>query len=137
MITEVDTNVLSAVISDEEGAIELGEHLYGLIETDQMVICGASYAELLAHPRTTPKSIDEFLTASTIDIDCRADLDMWKVAGKAFRQYLQRRRRSGGGEPKRLLADFIVGAHASLYADRLFTLDRRRYSRDFPKLRLY
>ncbi len=137
MITEVDTNIVSAIISDELGAVELAHQLYNLTATDQLVISGASYAELLAHPRITPEAMDQALVASTIKVDCRADFEMWRVAGIAFRQYAQRRRRSGGGEPKRLLADFIVGAHASLYADRLFSLDRGRYSRDFPKLRLY
>jgi hypothetical protein len=35
---------------------------------------------------------------------------------------------------KRLLADFIVGAHASLCADRLLTLDFRVQSAAFSRL---
>ena len=48
----------------------------------------------------------------------------------------QRRRRSKGVEAKRMLADFIVGAHAMLRADRLFTLDNERYATAFPELTL-
>jgi predicted nucleic acid-binding protein len=38
--------------------------------------------------------------------------------------------------PKRMLVDFVVGAHALLQADRLVTQDEDRYARDFPDLRL-
>ena len=37
---------------------------------------------------------------------------------------------------RRLVVDFLIGAHASLHADRLCTFDPRFYARDFPKLPL-
>jgi predicted nucleic acid-binding protein len=37
---------------------------------------------------------------------------------------------------KRLLADFIIGSHALAQADRLMTLDPKRYRQDFPELKL-
>jgi len=36
------------------------------------------------------------------------------------------RTKSEGGEAKRWLVDFFIGANASLHADRLFTLDPHR-----------
>ncbi len=39
--------------------------------------------------------------------------------------------------PRRLLADFMIGAHALLSADRLMTFDTKVYGQDFPELRLY
>jgi predicted nucleic acid-binding protein len=38
--------------------------------------------------------------------------------------------------PRRLLADFIIGSHALAQADRLMTLDPKRYKQDFPELKL-
>jgi predicted nucleic acid-binding protein len=35
-----------------------------------------------------------------------------------------------------LLADFLIGSHALVQADRLLTLDPHRYSQDFPEVRL-
>jgi len=43
---------------------------------------------------------------------------------------------TAGGQPRRILADFVVGAHALLRTDRLFTFDRDRYMTDFPELPL-
>jgi predicted nucleic acid-binding protein len=62
--------------------------------------------------------------------------DIWTVAGEAFAAYAERRRKDKAGQPKRLLVDFVVGAHAQAVANRLLTLDAERYRSAFSKLRL-
>jgi predicted nucleic acid-binding protein len=62
--------------------------------------------------------------------------DVWREAALRFARYAERRRKSGGGSPRRMVVDFIVGTHALLMADCLLTLDRERYARDFPELQL-
>jgi predicted nucleic acid-binding protein len=54
----------------------------------------------------------------------------------AYAAYATRRRASSGGEPERLLIDFLVGAHAQERADRLLTLDPQRYRSAFGDLRI-
>lgn len=66
--------------------------------------------------------------------DFLLDEAVWHEAGAAYAAYAARRRRSKEGEPKRLLVDFVVGAHALLKADRLLTLDAGRYRSAFPRL---
>lgn len=61
-------------------------------------------------------------------------ISIWDLAGRAFAAYCRERRRSGGGIAKRLLSDFVIGAHAQLHADRLATLDQERYRAYFPEL---
>ena len=100
------------------------------------MIAAAVYAELLAHPGATGQFVDEFLISTRIALDFDLGESVWRDAAGRFAVYAERRRRSEGGSPKRLLVDFLIGAHAALKADRLLTLDASRYSEDFPNLRL-
>jgi predicted nucleic acid-binding protein len=58
----------------------------------------------------------------------------WRAAGTAFRGYSARRRKQKGAEAKRILADFVIGAHALVNRYRLLTLDAGIYQASFPKL---
>lgn len=94
------------------------------------------YAELLAYPGSTESFVQSFLANTGVTAEFDLEETAWKEAGRRFAQYAGRRRRSGHGNPKRLLADFLIGAHALVQADRLMTLDPTRYKQDFPELKL-
>jgi predicted nucleic acid-binding protein len=100
-----------------------------------LVICAPVYAELLAHPKASVTFVDDFLNETGIAIDFDFGEPVWREASVRFAKYAVRRRRSRGGSAKRLLVDFIVGAHALIRADRLLTLDTKQYARDFPELK--
>jgi hypothetical protein len=101
-----------------------------------LVIAAPVYAELLAHPQASESFVNDFLLDTGIAIDFELQRASWLEAARRFASYANRRRGSGGQNPKRLLVDFIVGAHALLSADRFLTLDPGRYRQDFPELRL-
>ena len=134
MRTAVDTNILSALWSGEPLASTVSEVLDQAATDGGLVICAAVYAELLAHPKAKLDFVENFLSSTGISIDFDIGEPVWREASVRFAKYAMRRRASRGGRAKRLLADFIVGAHALLRSDRLLTLDRSRYPRDFPEL---
>jgi len=100
------------------------------------VISGPVFVELSAIPGLNFERTEKALKESSIAIDFDLGEDVWRLAASSFSAYAVRRRRSGGGSPKRLLADFVIASHALLKADRLMTRDADRYAQDFPNLRL-
>jgi predicted nucleic acid-binding protein len=134
--TAIDTNVISVLWSANPSAAQVASLLGRIASEGALVICPAVYAELIAHPKATPQFVDQFLLTTRMEVDFSLDESVWREAALRFAAYARRRRKSAGGETKRLLADFLIGAHAFLQADRLFTLDPDRYIKDFPKLPL-
>jgi len=131
MRTAIDTNVISALWSGEPASQGMAALLGRAKSEGGLVICAPVYVELLAHPKATRTFLEQFLAATHVVTDFLLDEAVWQEAGAA---YAQRRRRSKDGPSKRLLVDFIVGAHAISKADRLLTLDAARYRAAFPKL---
>lgn len=136
MRTAIDTNVLSALWSREKLAADVAKKLGNAKIEGGLVIGAPVYAELLAHPKATEAFVSNFISDTGIVLDFEFDQQVWLEAGRRFARYAIRRRRSTPEGPKRLLADFIIGSHALAKADRLMTLDPKRYKRDFPELKL-
>jgi hypothetical protein len=132
--TALDTNVISSIWSGEASEQAIRIALREAAAVGGLVLCPAVYGELRAYPGVTHEFLDTFLAKTRIAVDWELDGAVWRLAAERFAHYAERRRRSGSGMAKRLLADFIVGAHAVLRADRLMTLDRGRYERDFSEL---
>jgi predicted nucleic acid-binding protein len=124
--TAIDTNVISALWSAEPTAPQMMMLLEDSRQQGGLVICAAVYAELLAYPGATESFVDTFLKDADITVDFAIEEPIWRMAAKSFAAYA-RKRRLDNHQTKRLLVDFIVGAHAAFSADRLLTLDAARY----------
>jgi predicted nucleic acid-binding protein len=134
--TALDTNVLSALWSGEPSAHNIESGLFKARSEGGLVVCAPVYCELLAYPSASRRFVKEFLFEAGILVDFVLDEQIWQRAATAFVGYAERRRRSQGGSPKRMLVDFIVAAHALFCADRLMTLDGSLYRQDFPRLKI-
>jgi predicted nucleic acid-binding protein len=134
--TALDTNILSALWSGEPSAGRIAMLLGEARMLGGLVICAPVFAESLAHPSMTQDVLQHFLRETGITVDFDLGEAIWRQAANSFALYVHRRRRSEGDAPKRLLVDFVIGSHALLRADRLMTLGSKRYSQDFPKLRI-
>ena len=137
MTTAIDTNALVALWDvDPELNAAAQKALDSAQQRGALAVSGDVYAELLALPGRTEKMLDEFFHATAIRVDWEAGEQIWRVAGRAFQSYVEQRKRSKEELPRRILADFFIGAHAALHRYSLMTLDQRLYRAAFPKLRI-
>ena len=130
MITAVDTNILLDILLPSEDFVERsGKALEAAAAAGSLVVCEIVYAELSVG-FDSQEQCDEFL----IDIGIHTDpLDRPAsfLASRVWRRYRQQ-----GGKRERILADFLIGAHAQVQASRLLTRDRGFYRKMFPSLNL-
>lgn len=136
MRTAIDTNVISAIWSREPSAEWATEQLGEARVEGALLVSPFVFVELLAYPGSTEAFTRGFLEATGIGIDTKIEERVWSVTGQRYALYAARRRRATGEGPRRLLADFLIGAHALVQAERLLTLDPSRFRQDFPELRL-
>ena len=135
MTTAIDTNVLIALWNTDDRLNTLARSaLDAAFARGGLVIAAPVFAELLAAPSRTEAFLDEFCTATGIAVDWTFDEVIWRAAGRAFQQYGVRRRQQRDPGPRRILADFLIGAHAMHHGFRLLTLDDRLYRGAFPRL---
>lgn len=136
MRTALYANIVSPVWCGAPSAAAMAAQLSKVRAEGALVISAPVFVELSAVPGLDVHIVRKALAEMTIAIDFAMGEEVWQLAATKFADYAIRRRRSGGGSPKRLLTDFVIAAHASLRADRLMTLDASRYGTDFPQLRL-
>lgn len=130
MITAVDSCILFDLFSPD---VDLRRRARLALEdadsAGRLVICEVVYAELRPLFRSTVE-LDDTLTQLHVCFT-PSSAHSAAAAGEAWGNYRRR-----GGPRGRLIADFLVGAHALIHADRLLTRDKRFYSGCFRHLRL-
>jgi hypothetical protein len=128
MITAIDTNILLDILApNEEFCDASARALEDAATSGGLVICDLVYAELCIH-FATQRECDDFLDASEIRVE-PLSREAHFLASRAWRMY-----RKQGGRRTRILADFLIGAHAQTRATRLLSRDRGFYRRLFPSL---
>jgi predicted nucleic acid-binding protein len=137
MIFSLDTSVLIA-LWDDTNALNLAARrcLDRARALGQLRISAPVYGELMGHPSRTIAEIDSILSITGIDIDWRFEEAVWRAAGAAFQGFVRRRMASTGALPRRILTDFLIGAHTVVNGHTLLTLDRKHYEAAFPGIRL-
>ncbi|HET9839944.1 MAG TPA: type II toxin-antitoxin system VapC family toxin [Candidatus Angelobacter sp.] len=137
MTTALDTNVIvalwdrnSAVSIPAQTALDQALHRGGL------VVSAVVFAELMAAPGRTEAFLNAFFKDTAIKVEFDLDEPVWRAAGRAFQAYAARRRKQREPGPRRILADFLIGAHATQRGYQLLTLDESMYRTAFAGLSL-
>jgi hypothetical protein len=135
MTTSIDSNIIVALWRDTHSSNRIAAKLlHHAQKRGKLVVSAPVYAELMADPDRTESELDEFASDTGIAVEWTIEEVIWREAGRAYRDYARRRIRSGGGPPRRVLADFIIGAHALIRGYTLLTLNGRDYVAAFPTL---
>jgi len=137
MTTVVDTNIIAA-LWDRDDALnaEAQAALDGAISRGNLVVPAPVYAELMAFAGRTEDFLDAFFRQTGITVDWDTSQAVWRLAGQAFQGYAARRRRQREADPRRILADFVIGAYATQHNYWLLSLDEGLYRAAFPTLRM-
>ena len=124
MISGVDSSVILDVLADDPTFAEDSERtLRRAANEGRLVISECVLAEI--YPALgSHDNCSEFLADWQLDF-LPSSLESAQLAGASFAKHLNR-----GGRTRRVVADFLIAAHAQLHTDRLITRDRG-YVRDY------
>jgi predicted nucleic acid-binding protein len=137
MTTALDTNVVVAYWGPDPSLnLAVQAALESAFERGNVTVAAPVFAELIAAPGRTENFVNGFFVDTGIAIDWHLDEAIWRSAGRAFGSYAERRRKHRDSVARRILADFLIGAHAAANGYRLLTLDERLYRAAFPTLKI-
>jgi predicted nucleic acid-binding protein len=124
MISALDSSVILDVLGGKGDFSESSMQVVRKVRREgKLIVCECVIAEI--YPAfSDQKEVLEFLMDWQIDY-LPLSRESALLAGNRFSAYLQR-----GGTQKRVLPDFLIGAHAEIQADRLIARDRG-YLRDY------
>lgn len=128
MITALDTNILLDLFrSAAPQHAESTARVRSAHDAGAIILCDIVYAELVPGfgERVT-------LDAALREVNARLSSIDSEIAWEAGARWMRYRR--AGGPRTRILADFLIGAHALAAADVFLTRDRGFYDTYFPDL---
>lgn len=128
----IDTNIFIDVLTRDPSWFAWSMGRLSAAQDEGKVAANAVVAAELARNYETCDALLARLAQISVTI-LPLDAQPAFIAGKAFGRYRRDRR---GDEPRQVLPDFFIGAHAVTLAIPLLTRDPRLYRRYFPELTL-
>jgi hypothetical protein len=154
MITAIDTNILlDILIPDEAHMTSSKKVLDEYLSRGQLIICELVYAELSSQFSDEQELLD-FFSETGIKL-VSSSKEVLYLAGTAWKEYARNRKiafqcpvcgkaihitcpecKSAVTFRQHIISDFIIGAHALVYAKLLLSRDRGFYMTYFKDLKL-
>lgn len=136
MKISVDTNIIVGFwLGTPEGQRDIQSVRQMQGRGDTFLVCGVVYTELCAAPGHSRASVEAFLKVAGVGLDYAMPAPVWEAAADANAVHQGQRRRNRQGTLKRVVPDFLIGAHALHRADALLTRNPGDFA-DFPGLAL-
>ena len=130
MISALDSSVILDVLTGDADFADASEALLRQAGQAGKLIVGECVLAEIRPALARDTEVEEFLADWQIEF-VPSSRESALLAGRNFAAYLGR-----GGKGGRVVADFLIGAHAQIHADRLVARDRG-YLRDyFTKLKV-
>lgn len=128
MITAVDTRILLDIFFDDpKFGRASADSLRQCLRDGALHVCPAVWAEVRAAFETEG---DFLQTLSTLGVTYSGfSAEAAALSGEIWQAY-----RRAGGTRERIMADFMIGAHALKHCDRLLTRDAGFFRSHFSKL---
>jgi predicted nucleic acid-binding protein len=124
MISALDSSVILDVLTENPQYSESSQALLRRALGEGKLVIGECVLAEIAPVFDDERTLRKFLADWQIEF-IPSSLDSAILAGINFARYLSR-----GGRAGRIVADFLIGAHAMFHADRLLARDRG-YLRDY------
>jgi predicted nucleic acid-binding protein len=131
-MTSLDTNIILAAFDPEDALHEAALAILDRLAAQALVICPVVYSELAAS--RSWEGLRAFLDRAGVEVLWEMPPAVWERAGKAMGAYARARR--ARQMPRRVAADFLVGAHAEHHGLTLATLDPVVYESTFQAVPL-
>jgi predicted nucleic acid-binding protein len=130
MTTAVDSSVIVDVLTGDAEFIQSSEAaLNEALSSGDVVICDAVVAEVQTMLDTRETAMD---TLNALGIRYLATTEAAAVRAG----HMQRRYRDNGGRRERVVADFLIGAHALMQCNALITRDAGFFREYFKGLKV-
>lgn len=128
MITAVDTNVLLDLLTGDprHGPASVAA-LRRTAADGALIASTVVWAEVIGAFEDV-RAVTDRLDRLGVEL-IPDDREVAQAAGRVYGAY-----RAAGGTRRRILPDFLIGAHALVHADRLLTRDRGFYRERFDRL---
>ena len=129
MIVAVDASVLMAIFKQERSAAQWFRFLWELRAESELVACDVVWSEVAALFSTVEELRSGMSRLGVIFSPIEEPATF--TAGQLFAKYRKR-----GGMRTRMIADFMIAAHALEQANGLATADDDFTAKQFPQLKL-
>lgn len=128
----LDTNIIQSALNPKDVNHQRALSALNTYANQAFCICPVVRAELRAS--SDWKLIEAWLEAQGVSTIWATPASVWDGAGIAFAQYAKLRRNKI--LPRRIVADFLIAAHAAYHQLDVLTFDDTVFSSVFPNLTL-